>query len=317
MPQDIELAVVVPSIRPEAMEKWLDKWKFLLTRDDVEVIIVWDMFRKDHPGVIDVASTQLFHDDIGDYKDLVPTKSDSVRNLGFLKAAELGAKYIATLDDDVYPTDNLWVEKMIHNLKRDVNPYVFKPCSFTTRGTPSNMHVPVILHHGLWQGIPDVYAKDQYEYEILDGQQTPVKTIPHGQLFPMCGMNIAFWRELLPAMYFWPQSKYRRYGDIWCGLVAKRTIDIMGYAVTSGSPVVYHDRMSNREKNKEHEEEGSSSNDRFWRGMVETWPNIKTLESVTLADVVDEIADEIQPFTSAVDANLKEWVKVTRKLVGL
>ena len=50
-------------------------------------------------------------------------------------------------------------------------------------------------------------------------------TIPKGTLFPMCGMNLAFDRELIgPAMYFGLMGDGQpigRYDDMWAGWCAK------------------------------------------------------------------------------------------------
>lgn len=52
-----------------------------------------------------------------------------------------------------------------------------------------------------------------------------VLTIPKGTLFPMCGMNLAFDRELIgPAMYFGLMGDGQpigRYDDMWAGWCIK------------------------------------------------------------------------------------------------
>lgn len=52
-----------------------------------------------------------------------------------------------------------------------------------------------------------------------------VMTIPKGTLFPMCGMNLAFNRELIgPAMYFGLMGEGQpigRYDDMWAGWCVK------------------------------------------------------------------------------------------------
>ena len=55
-----------------------------------------------------------------------------------------------------------------------------------------------------------------------------VMTIPKGSLFPMCGMNLAFDRELIgPAMYFGLMGDGQpigRYDDMWAGWCVKVTL---------------------------------------------------------------------------------------------
>lgn len=276
-----KLAVVVPSIRPEAFTRWLERWKDTLwpgnfNDGSVDVIVVWDM--ENEPSLREMSIQryslpliQLSWADIKpEWKAVVHCKSDSVRNLGFLVAATLGYEYIGTLDDDVFPVDNLWVDRMLLNLQREVDPITFYPAPFKTRGHPSKPLLrPVKLHHGLWEGIPDVYAEDQVGYSPLDGRTSEARTVPYGQLMPTCGMNLAFHRDLLPAMYFWPQVPYRRYGDIWMGLIAKKVIDICGWAMTSGSPSVFHTRLSDVASNIKFETEGKEVNDYFWGKISE------------------------------------------------
>lgn len=52
-----------------------------------------------------------------------------------------------------------------------------------------------------------------------------VLTIPKGTLFPMCGMNLAFDRDLIgPAMYFGLMGDGQpigRYDDMWAGWCTK------------------------------------------------------------------------------------------------
>lgn len=52
-----------------------------------------------------------------------------------------------------------------------------------------------------------------------------VLTIPKGTLFPMCGMNLGFDRELIgPAMYFGLMGDGQpigRYDDMWAGWCIK------------------------------------------------------------------------------------------------
>jgi hypothetical protein len=52
-----------------------------------------------------------------------------------------------------------------------------------------------------------------------------VLTIPKGTLFPMCGMNLAFNRELIgPALYFGLMGDGQpigRYDDMWAGWCMK------------------------------------------------------------------------------------------------
>ena len=115
------------------------------------------------------------------------------------------------------------------------------------------------VSHGLWLNIPDYDAPTQlvkplerntrykrfrpldcsnnatwtvtidvYHYlncTLLVRYVDAVLTIPKGTLFPMCGMNLAFDRELIgPAMYFdlmGDGQPIGRYDDMWAGWCTK------------------------------------------------------------------------------------------------
>lgn len=60
-----------------------------------------------------------------------------------------------------------------------------------------------------------------------------VLTIPKGTLFPMCGMNLAFDRDLIgPAMYFGLMGDGQpigRYDDMWAGWCCKVLFFLLHY----------------------------------------------------------------------------------------
>ena len=148
----------------------------------------------------------------------------------------------------------------------------------------------------------------------MDASLGKLQTVPYGQQMPMCGMNLAFDTRLLPAMYFWPQIKYRRFGDIWAGLVAKKTLDVLGKAATVGSPNVYHSRLSDRKTNLIEEAKGNDTNDYLWGALKVFCPS---LGFPTPEEAVLNIADFLT--TTKVEEfgeNLKSWVKAVEKVRG-
>lgn len=123
------------------------------------------------------------------------------------------------------------------------------------RGYPFSLRegIPTAVSHGLWLNIPDYDAPTQlvkplerntrYSKEALvkhcicfwnsnvltvcshHRYVDAVLTIPKGTFFPMCGMNLAFNRELIgPAMYFGLMGDGQpigRYDDMWAGWCMK------------------------------------------------------------------------------------------------
>ncbi|RZR92333.1 hypothetical protein BHM03_00020641 [Ensete ventricosum] len=84
-----------------------------------------------------------------------------------------------------------------------------------------------------------------------------VITVPKGALFPLCGMNLAFNRELIgPAMYFGlvgGSQPIGQYDDMWAGWCVKVSYaffplvicDHLGLGVKTGLPYIWHSKASN------------------------------------------------------------------------
>ncbi|KAJ7943319.1 alpha-1,4-glucan-protein synthase [UDP-forming] 1 [Quillaja saponaria] len=121
------------------------------------------------------------------------------------------------------------------------------------RGYPFSLHegVPTAVSHGLWLNIPDYDAPTQLvkPHERNTRYVDAVLTIPKGTLFPMCGMNLAFNRELIgPAMYFGLMGDGQpigRYDDMWAGWCMKVIYDHLGLGVKTGLPYIWHSKASN------------------------------------------------------------------------
>jgi reversibly glycosylated polypeptide/UDP-arabinopyranose mutase len=125
------------------------------------------------------------------------------------------------------------------------------------RGFPYGLRdeAEVVLSHGVWDNVADWDAPTQ----LVLGSKRPVTfpkmPIPKGVLYPMCGMNIAFKRKMLPHMYQAPflvnkdGTGIGRVDDILCGIYSKKEIDKMGCAAVTGYARVFHERASNVFKN--------------------------------------------------------------------
>ncbi len=180
------------------------------------------------------------------------------------------AEVIVTIDDDCLPIDQYHLAAHVHALSQTYKmdrwtPTISGP---RARGFPREFTGPIFnggVNIGLWTGCPDVDAKTQVagdlKHTCLSG------LVPYRSYIPMCGMNLAFRAELAPIMYFLlmgPDYPYQRFGDIWCGLIAKRICDHLGYAFTYGAPLVIHDRASNAETNLAAEAEAVAANETLW-----------------------------------------------------
>ncbi|KAF5838466.1 reversibly glycosylated polypeptide family [Dunaliella salina] len=85
-----------------------------------------------------------------------------------------------------------------------------------------------------------------------------------GTLYPMCGMNLAFDREVIgPAMYFGLMGEGQpigRYDDMWAGWCSKVICDHLGLGCKTGLPYVWHSKASNPFANLRKEYKGI-----FWQ----------------------------------------------------
>jgi hypothetical protein len=107
--------------------------------------------------------------------------------------------------------------------------------------------------------------------QLVKGSHRPVEfyrgPIPKGVYFPVCSMNLAFRRCMLPYIYQAPWSLgIKRFDDILTGVEAKREIDKHGWAAVSGYARVLHERASNVFTNLENEATGMRLNEDFWSG---------------------------------------------------
>lgn len=263
------IAVVVPTIRPEQYKVFEAMWQELFERHQIKLLTVWD---GDNPHV-EVDGHEFTPSDImGKDADLIYNKNDGVRNLGFAFIAKAlpEIEYVITLDDDLSPIGDT-IQDHIDALEQRVSiNWMSTLVDDYPRGVPYNTRKesPVAISHGIWEGVKDWDAPTQ----LVRGNPAVnfyKGVIPKGALFPMCGMNLAFKREMLPYMYFAPMG-YRvgmdRFADIWMGIRAKKICDINNWAVVTGYASVLHDRASNVFTNLKKEAKGIELNETFWQG---------------------------------------------------
>lgn len=241
----MKIVCVVPTIRPQQMEKFREAWKGLFAKHNVTLITVWD---GEDPG-ISIIGDDLdkitdgkpnVHHLIDGYEDCFYRFTDSCRNYGFVAAAKLNPDYILTLDDDVEPYDNNGVYPQPHAIKMGLIPDPIQAhldvlnkrvslswmntadyrgsADYNTfeymRGFPysTRNEAPVMLSHGVWTGVPDLDGETQLKH-TGEGGRLPIFNltyyngpIPKGVLFPLCGMNMMIRREALPYFYFAPMG---------------------------------------------------------------------------------------------------------------
>jgi hypothetical protein len=84
----------------------------------------------------------------------------------------------------------------------------------------------------------------------------------------MSGMNLAFRKEAAPLMYLprmGQDTPFRRFDDIWCGLIAQKVCAHLGWNMAAGRPIVRHVKASAPMDNLVKEAPGIRANEEFWR----------------------------------------------------
>lgn len=270
------IAIVVPTIRETGISEFLAAWGAEFR--EVTVLVVEDnpepTFDVSRRGIVHV-SWQDIQKDLGSLAWIIPRRTDCVRSYGYWRAWRDGAQVIITLDDDCFPDGPGFVEQHLVRLGEGrENAWVSTGDGTLPRGIPyhaTERSVQCVLNHGLWTGVPDFDAPTQLLSSRIGGEFVPRdQTIPRGRYFPMCGMNLAWRAALTPAMYFLLMGQgepYDRFGDIWCGVAAKRICDHLLLGVNSGRPLVRHQRASNVWANLRKEAAGLAVNEEYWQAV--------------------------------------------------
>jgi hypothetical protein len=275
--------LVVPTNRPDALVGFLDAWS---PWPWDRLIVVCD-----GPDAVDVPRDRWPHADrlsVLSWRDvetlpdpsIISRRDSAIRSFGFWEAWRGGADVIFTLDDDCYPADlagDAFVGRHLDNLFRTARWESTVP-GLRVRGLPyRNLGVAdVLVSVGLWVGTPDLDAVQTLAGDDGRGGRAALDrsrwVMPSSGYFPMSGMNLAFRREAACLMYFAPMGlgqPYRRFDDIWCGLVVQRVCRHLEQAIVCGQPVVDHRRASDPFANLVKEAPGIQANESMWERIDE------------------------------------------------
>jgi hypothetical protein len=189
--------------------------------------------------------------------EIYGAKTSAIRQAGLDYGYAEGYDFVLTVDDDcVLPLG--WAEDHVKALGGVVPIGNNTVPGQVIRGFPSDYTLPVGISHGLWSGVLDYpawfqLANNPGPVTIEDRGWKPVRSP-----FPMCGMNVGFRREVLPAVFF--QHTFRRHDDIFAGWIAQAALDLHGYGYVNGGAVVRHERASDAEANLRKEAPGDLVN---------------------------------------------------------
>jgi reversibly glycosylated polypeptide/UDP-arabinopyranose mutase len=283
--------LVVPTCRPANLRQFLDAWQPFPWGDTVVVVDLPEPIEGLPAGVRQFCWGDLERHPAG---GIISRKDSACRCFGFLQAVASGADLVFTLDDDCFPVGDpaAWVRGHRQNL-RAVPAWASSVPGLRVRGLPYEEHLcplPVGVSMGLWTDHPDLDATTRLASPVSNYQPpSGVRVMSRDQLFPFCGMNFAFRREVLPAMYFPPMgegSPYSRFDDIWCGLVAQTVLHHLGYRFTVGEPFIRHKGAGDVYEALRRESPGMASNEWVWRLFLGC-----ELSGTTVTECVVQVAD--------------------------
>lgn len=281
--------LVIPTNRPERLQDFFKAWQ---GRGDWDrVILVEDAPQRTiFGGLIDHAfSWKEIDEQLGKDAWIISRRDSAIRCFGFLVAWKMGADYVLTLDDDCFPVPERYIGGTLfdHHIVLMKNQIVWRSTvQGRTRGLPYKNfgRLETVANVGLWTGSGDPDAV----CELAAGRAPDCILsedswiVPSNQLVPVCGMNLCIARRALPLFYFPLMGEgqpYRRFDDIWAGVIAKRCIDALGWNMSVGPPFVDHRRASDPIKNLVAEAPGIAANETFWQEFDEAVVRLPTTMS--------------------------------------
>ncbi|XP_066381757.1 probable UDP-arabinopyranose mutase 1 [Miscanthus floridulus] len=331
-----ELDIVIPTIRNlDFLEMWRPFFQ------SYHLIIVQDGDPTKTIKVPEGFDYELYNRNdinriLGPKASCISFKDSACRCFGYMVSKK---KYIYTIDDDCFvakdPTgkDINALEQHIKNIMSPSTPFFFNTLydpyregADFVRGYPFSLRegTHTAVSHGLWLNIPDYDAPTQLvkPKERNERYVDAVMTIPKGTLFPMCGMNLCFDRDLIgPAMYFGLMGDGQpigRYDDMWAGWCVKVICDHLSLGVKTGLPYIWHSKASNPFVNLRKEYKGI-----FWQeDIIPFFQNVtipKDCDTVQkcylyLSGEVKEKLGKIDPYFVKLADAMVTWIEAWDEL---
>lgn len=210
-------------------------------------------------------------------------RDSAIKLYGIWAALRLDVDVIVLLDDDCFPCGRPDAFVTGHLAALSPRPRWIPIDDFPSRGLPyfdlGTMDAAV-ANMGLWRGVADYDAPQSLALQrtgALDELHSPRsgnRLIHPQHYWPFCGMNVAFRREIAPLMYM-PKmgegSPFRRFDDIWCGVILQRCCRHLGLLLAAGEPHIRHARRSDPLVNLVKEAPGIRANENFWK-VIEATP---------------------------------------------
>lgn len=352
-PNADRVALVVPSIRRESFSRFIAEWRPTGMLERVDLVLVEDNPKKTFtPSITEVAQHFCWEDienDLGNLSWIIPRRSDTVRSFGYLWAWNQGYGFLQTADDDCYPQKGYEELDLLHKSMLTRTKWFNTLNSVRPRGIPyfNTGKRDVHINHGIWQGVLDYDAPQQLVDPVPEVYSHDNRIVPHGAYHPFCGMNAMWRREAIPLSYHLLMGQrlgdtdfggcpkecddfdvtsslvrlpFDRFGDIWCGIIQKKVCDHLGWAVSTGTPYIHHDRASNPFTNLRKEANGIEVNEVFWekidairlpgREILDATDNPAVLCYWTIANSIALWDGEHQAYWKLLGTAMKEWANL-------
>ena len=333
-PEDVD--IVIPTIRNL---DFLEQWRPFFEKHRLIIVQDGDPSRKVRipPGfTYEIYNRNDIERILGKKAECISFKDSACRCFGFLVSK---AKYVYTIDDDCFVAEDPEGNKInaldqhLKNISTPSTPFFFNTlydpfapgCDFV-RGYPFSLRegVETVVSHGLWLNIPDYDAPTQLVKPAERNMRyvNAVMTVPKGTLFPMCGMNLTFNREVIgPAMYFGLMGHGQplgRYDDMWAGWCTKVICDHLSLGVKTGLPYIWHSKASNPFTNLKKEYKGI-----FWQEeIIPFFQSLQLSEDcktvcdcyLELARKVGEDLADLDPYFTNLSKAMVTWIEAWKEL---
>ena len=192
-----------------------------------------------------------------DLSDAIGWNCIQRRNFGLIKAYELGADIVATIDDDNIPLDNwgknLMISKNIESNHYETDEIAFDPISITNhpnlwhRGFPLQLlskrkykktikQICPDIQADFWDGDPDIDAICRMEHRPeckFDKSYFPFSS---NKFSPFNSQNTFLSKKVIKNYFLFPHIG--RMDDIW----ASYYVESLGFKVIYGPPSVFQER---------------------------------------------------------------------------
>jgi len=304
----VATALVVPSIREAQVVEFLTAWHKELASQSIKVYLVEDSaepsFQLNIPSDIDFRHL-TWRDAPKGMLDCITVKSPGCRQIGFWAAYQDGCDPIITLDDDVRPHASAGLFAKFKDILLNGIPVWVDPLiNYRSRGYPiENIgRTDTVFHVGCFLGIPDVDGETQLAHAEDFVTNLPAyiprpTILPAGQLIPVNGGICGWRRALTPYIHYtiwYPELKYRRFDDIWMGIILKRLLDLSGLNMSYGPPYAEHIRASEASQNAEYEKAGKVWNESFWQEFDEAIMASTDIDAISLDANFKLLAEVLQ-----------------------